>query len=1202
MQCSRCQHENPPAQKFCGECGTPLPRACSACGSTNLPGQKFCGECGAPLTPGSAGPVTPAGPPAEEPAPGLARPGAPPVAAGARFASPAAYTPHHLAEKILTSRTTVEGERKQVTVVFTDVSGFTAMAEALDPEDVHAIMDRAFEVMLAAVHETEGTVNQFLGDGIMALFGAPIAHEDHAHRALRAALAIQARLVPLGQEVRRAYGRDFRIRVGINTGLVVVGAIGRDLRMDYTAVGDTTNLASRLLNVARPGQIVVSPTTHRACHGFFVFDDLGDFQVKGKHEPVRAYAVREEMQGRTRLEVSRDRGLTPLVGRGGERERLAAAFADARAGRGRVVLVSGEAGVGKSRLLFEFLKSLSGESLEIEATCVSYGNAMPYRPIIDLTRRCLAVREGASRDEVQTRVSQGLAAVGIDEDEARTLLAHFLGVPAPPEFLGRLHEAALRDRTMRVLRSLLCRSSAHRPLVVVVENLHWIDASSEAFLALLGEAVPQHAVLLLLTTRAGAPVAWLPKEAETIALEGLSLDELRAMVLAMLGARTISEALFGLLVTRGEGNPLYVEEIVRQLQETGGIRVEDGHADMTARDVTVPETIHDIIAARVDRLTDELKQTLQVGAVIGRRFGASLVSHVLAAEPRAVETRLRVLHRMDFVFPSARHPEPMHSFKHAMTQDVVYGNLLERRRRRYHAAAGEGLERLYADSLDEVVELLAHHFGRSAEDEKAVDYAIRAAEKAQRRWANAEALALFESALARLDAMPETDANRQRRIDAVVKQAEVMFALGRHAEHVSALERIRELVDATADAPRRAAWYYWAGFLHSLVGSPPGVAIEYCERARAIAEEGGFAEIRAYAECCLAHVLMAAGDLRGALRAGERALATFEARGNVWWACRTLWALSPVANGLGAWEQALEYAGRALAHGEALDDLRMKVVGLWRTGSTHIQRGDVAAGLERCEQALALSPTPFDAAMIRAMRAHGLVKVGDAAAGVAGLEEAGGWFSRSQLHYTRSVVALWTAEAHLALDRVEVAQAVLDEVLRTSREKGYRHLEGVAERLLGEALPPREPAACARLEAAVTILGEVGARNEMARALVGQAACHRARGDVARARACLERARTVFEALGTLDGPPLVEAALDVLDACSGAGPSDTLLVVVSRRRPLLARALARLVRGDARVRVAVEGADGIPGWEPGTAPESDADRPGYVLVRGEAA
>src|SRR5438132_8607271 len=425
MRCPQCAHENPQGVKFCGECGARLQAPCPACGVANPPANKFCGECGAPMT---------APPPAQ------------------KFASPDAYTPKHLAEKILTSKSAIEGERKGVTVMFSDVSGFTAMSERLDPEEVHAIMDRAFEVILNEVHRYEGTINQFLGDGVMALFGAPIAHEDHAHRALSAALAIQRELKPLAEEVPRIHGGEFLMRMGINTGLVVVGAIGKDLRMDYTAVGDTTNLAARLLGLAKPGQIVVSRRTQHLREHFFTFEDLGEFQVKGKTDPVRAYALVGEIRGRTRLEVSKERGLTPLFGRERELGRLTDAYRRAAGGQGATVLLAGEPGVGKSRLLYELLQTLEGLGvLELDASCVSYGRSIPYYPILGLLRRYLGHTETMTGEQIQRSVTEQLQLLGLEGEERALLLAHFLGVSAPKEFLDRLSIAQLKERTFGVL-------------------------------------------------------------------------------------------------------------------------------------------------------------------------------------------------------------------------------------------------------------------------------------------------------------------------------------------------------------------------------------------------------------------------------------------------------------------------------------------------------------------------------------------------------------------------------------------------------------------------------------------------------------------------------------------------------------------------------------------------------------------------------
>src|SRR5438552_1058855 len=864
MKCTNCRHENPPGQKFCGECGGRLEAVCPSCQASNPPGQKFCGECGAPLA---------------------AKPASVDIApahSADRFASPESYTPKHLAEKILTSKAAIEGERKIVTVMFSDVSGFTAMSEKLDPEDVHAIMDRAFEVILEAVHRYEGTVNQFLGDGVMALFGAPIAHEDHAQRALGAALRIQANLKPLAEDVERTHGIEFRMRMGINTGPVVVGAIGRDLRMDYTAVGDTTNLAARLLAIGKPGQIVASRRTQHLRDRLFSFEDLGDFQVKGKTEPVRAYAVTGELDSRARLEVSQDRGLTPLVGRDRELEALNDAWHRASEGEGAVVLLTGEPGAGKSRLLYEFLRGIEEHGvIELETTCASYGRAIPYRPVLEILGRYLDLAESMPAEEVKSRIAERLQELGLEGEEPAILLAHFAGAFAPPEFVNSLSGAELKERTLAVLRDVFLRASRSAAIVLLIENVHWLDASSAEFLARLSVGLPGHRILLLLSTRPGfVPLADLRIE-ETITLEALGTKEVEGMVRTILGIETMSAQLLKILAEKGEGNPLYIEEILHQLLETAGVVIESGEARLRSGDVKVPATIHDIIAARVDRLADPLKLTLQGGAVIGRRFGTSLVCRVIKSAADEVVGNLQNLHGLDFVFPASSDPELMYSFKHALTQDVVYGGLLERRRRQYHSAAGLGLEEMYAGHMDEVVELLAYHFGAGGENEKAVDYAILAAEKAQRRWANTEALAFFDDALKRLQALPGTEANRLRRIDAVVKQAEIKFALGRHAEHVHALEDIRVLVNETADPPRRAGWYYWAGFLHSITGSRPEVPIAYFREASAIADAASLDEIKPFTECCLTHVYAMAGDLRAAVEAGERALPAFERRGNV---------------------------------------------------------------------------------------------------------------------------------------------------------------------------------------------------------------------------------------------------------------------------------------------------------------------------------
>ena len=444
----------------------------------------------------------------------------------------------------------------------------------------------------------------------------------------------------------------------------------------------------------------------------------------------------------------------------------------------------------------------------------------------------------------------------------------------------------------------------------------------------------------------------------------------------------------------------------------------------------------------------------------------------------------------------------------------------------HHGAVGRALEALYRDRAEEVAELLALHFGRSEEAETSVDYAILAAEKSQRRWANAEAVGYFGDALQRLDRLPDSDANRRRRIDAVIKQAEVKFALGQHAEHIATLDRIRELIDRSDDPHRRAAWHYWRGFLHSLTGGRPEIAIEHCNTAAALATAAGLDEVRAFAETCLAQVYLFTGRLREAIEAGERALATFEARGNLWWACRAIWQLHPAAMALGEWEASLGYCGRAVAHGAALDDRRIEVVGLWRTGAVYVHRGDAERGVRYCNDALVRDALPFDAAMAKAVRGYGEIKAGSIDVGIADLGESLEWFQKLRLKYTYARYAVWLAEGRLRRGDRAAARNLTEEVLETSRGMGYRQLEGIACWLTAECLAPDAPAeAEPHVETAMTILGRIGARNDLARAMLTRAALRQRAGDTAAAHNLLSQAGAICRALGTLDEPTRIEAA-----------------------------------------------------------------------------
>jgi class 3 adenylate cyclase len=469
MECPQCGHANRAEARFCEACGTPLARHCPNCRQGVRPAAKFCDQCGQALS---------APTPSDKESPLK-------EAVVERFhARLPDYTPRHLTEKILASKSAMEGERKQVTVLFADVAGFTTIAERLDPEAVHLIMDGGFERLTEAMHRYEGTINQYTGDGIMALFGAPIAHEDHPQRALLAALAVQDAIRAYAERLQRDRGIDLHLRIGVNTGLVVVGRIGDDLRMDYTAQGDTTNLAARLQTLAEPSTILVSEQTYRLTQGYFTFRPLGARQIKG-HAPVQVFQVTGRQPGRTRIDIAAEHGLTTFVGRRRELELLEALLVQARGGRGQIVAVVGEAGVGKSRLLLEFRRLLQGENVTyLEGRCLSYGQSILYLPLVDILKRYFAV-EDESDQAIKERVIDGVEQIGLDAAAIAPYLSSLLLGRMDDEMLQELAPEVRRKQTFEALRALFLASSRRQPLVLVVEDLHWLDQPSEAFLTFL---------------------------------------------------------------------------------------------------------------------------------------------------------------------------------------------------------------------------------------------------------------------------------------------------------------------------------------------------------------------------------------------------------------------------------------------------------------------------------------------------------------------------------------------------------------------------------------------------------------------------------------------------------------------------------------------------------------------------------------------
>jgi class 3 adenylate cyclase len=687
MKCPRCQHENPPQAKFCLECGARVALTCTKCRSELPAGARFCLECGEAVA--SPAPVEP------------------------RFTSPESYTPKHLAEKILTSKAALEGERKQVTVLFADLKGSMELLADRDPEEARKILDPVLERMMEAVHRYEGTVNQVMGDGIMALFGAPLGHEDHAVRACYAALRMQELVQLYAEETRRTHGVNVQIRVGLNSGEVVVRAIGSDLHMDYTAVGQTTHLAARMEQFASPGSILLTPSTLELVEGYVAVKPLGPVPVKGLADPVEVFEVTGAGAARTRLEAAARRGLTRFVGRTAELEQLRGALDRASLGHGQVVAVVGEPGVGKSRLFWELLHSHRVHGwLILQSASVSYGKATAYLPVIELLRGYFEIESRDDPRKIREKVTGKVLTLAPALGPAVPALLALLDVPVEEASWQALDPPQRRQQTLDAVKRLLLRESEVQPLVAVFEDLHWIDGETQSLLDGLVESLPAARLLLLVNYRPEYQHAWGGKTYyRQLRIDPLPPESADELLDALLGPDAALGPLKQLLVERTEANPFFLEESVRALAEMGALAGERGAYRLTrpVAQLTIPATVQAILAARIDRLAPETKRLPQAAAVIGKDVPMPLLLAIADAPEPEVRAELTHLQSAEFLYETRLFPDLEYTFKHALTHEVAYGGLLHERQRALHARITEAIERLWADRLPEQAEELAHH-------------------------------------------------------------------------------------------------------------------------------------------------------------------------------------------------------------------------------------------------------------------------------------------------------------------------------------------------------------------------------------------------------------------------------------------------------------------------------------------------------------
>jgi class 3 adenylate cyclase/tetratricopeptide (TPR) repeat protein len=645
------------------------------------------------------------------------------------YSQPQSYTPKFLADKILTTRSSIEGERKLVTVLFSDVANYTAMSEELDPEEVHQIMDGCFKVLMDEIHRYEGTINQFTGDGVMALFGAPVAHEDHAQRACNAALFIQKAMREYEEKINKEHGVEFKMRIGLNSGPVIVGSIGDDLRMDYTAVGDTTNLAARIQQAASPRQVCISIETRNLVKDFFHDKPLGEITMKGKAEPQPIYRVVAERTGvRTRFEAGLVRGFTELVGRRPEMEALQTELKKAKSGEAQIVDVVGEAGIGKTRLVYEFRNFLGDDVTFLPGTCIQYGGNINFLPVIDIVKAAFGIERGMSEEETGNRIAKKSAgSLAPMIPFYRSLLS--LKVEDPN--FEALEPEGRKFGTFEAVKNLLLALSEEKPLTIFVEDVHWIDKISEEFFTFFSRCMTDHPILMLSAYRPEGVPPWAQSgHYQRIGLETLSSKSSMRLVHNTLGGLALDPDLEQKIVEKTGGNPFFVEEIVRELREREDIIKEDDRyvCGRPIDQLEIPNTVQGVLAARMDRLSEDLKKTMQVASVIGRDFAFRILKSIMEFGDE-LRTSMSNLVGLEILYEKALFPDLEYIFKHALTQEVAYESLLKQRRQEIHGRIAQAIEDLYADRLEEHYELLAHHYERSGNAKRAVDYLILAGEK-----------------------------------------------------------------------------------------------------------------------------------------------------------------------------------------------------------------------------------------------------------------------------------------------------------------------------------------------------------------------------------------------------------------------------------------------------------------------------------------
>jgi class 3 adenylate cyclase/tetratricopeptide (TPR) repeat protein len=1070
MACPQCHAQNPDDASFCQECGSRLEPACPSCGEFNRFGAKFCKKCGARLAPANALGAAPT----------------------SNFGAPDSYTPKHLAEKILTSRTALEGERKQVTILIADLKGSMELLSEHDPEEAHNLLVSVLERMMDAVHRYEGTVSEVRGDGIMALFGAPVAHEDHALRACYAALDMQAAIYHYAEELRRSHGVKAQIRVGLNSGEVVVRAIGSDLRMDYAAVGQSAHLAGRMEQLADPGTTLLTAHTLRLAEGYIEVRPLGPVPVKGLDDPIEVYELSGAGTARSRLHAAAARGLSRFVGRNDELEQLRRALEKAAAGHGQVVAIVGEAGVGKSRLVWEVMHSHRTQGwLIAPASSVSYGKATPYLPISDLLREYFQIEARDDHRKVREKVSGKLFTLDRALEPTLPALLSLVDVPVEDSSWQALDPRQRRQQTLDAVKQLLLRNTLVQPVLVVFEDLHWVDSETQALLDNLVESMPTARLLLLVNYRPEYAQRWDSKSYFTqLRLEPLPPESADELLNGLLGDDLSLQPLRRVLIERTQGNPFFLEESVLTLLETEVLAGKRGSYRL-ARPVDairVPSTVQAMLAARIDRLPPEEKQLLETAAVIGKDVPFALLRAISGLAEDRLRLALAHLQVAEFLYETSLFPQLEHTFKHALTHEVVYGTLLKEQRRALHGRIVAAMEQLYADRLLEYVGRLAHHAVRGELWEKALTYHRQAGTKAMGRSAYVEAVHYFEQALDASRHLSQDRSLVEQTIDLRCELPGALLALELFQPMREHLEEAYALAQTLDDQRRLGRIDAYRTVCFRSMGDHAR-AIECGLRSLRSATTLKDFALQVAVNCYLGEAYATISDYPRAVQhltwiidhvQGD----LIQERFGMMIGLPSALARARLARALadqGEFEVGRARGAEGLAIAEASEQPLSLAACLWALGYLHLQQGEIASATSLLERGVRLAEQrdiPNWLNGLRPMLGYAYALAGRLDDAIPLLVEA-----NRRLGATRGGHALYRAqlgEVYLWAGRTDDALKLATDALDTARRHGERGYEAVARRALGEIAARADPAdidtATDHYEDAIVLSEELGMR------------------------------------------------------------------------------------------------------------------------------